>query len=149
MSCRRRGIAEASILLAVVFLLALYGMILMPGQQGRFRGTAQWCLLVLVCIEAVFMAGVTIGNRPVVTTGDLRSRAGYQDHTQEALSYLRRQDDAFYRVEKYYGSAELFGGGINAFSRYETGKTKPPLALVKLFKLLDRHPDFLDELKMD
>ena len=43
--------------------------------------------------------------------------------------------------------AELFGGGVNAFSRYENGKTKPPLALVKLFKLLDRHPDLLDELR--
>lgn len=43
-------------------------------------------------------------------------------------------------------AAEIFGGGINAFSRYENGKTKPPLALVKLFKLLDRHPDLLNEL---
>lgn len=44
-------------------------------------------------------------------------------------------------------AAELFGGGVNAFSRYENGKTKPPLALVKLFKLLDRHPDLLDEVR--
>ena len=44
-------------------------------------------------------------------------------------------------------AAELFGGGVNAFSRYENGKTKPPLALVKLLKLLDRHPDLLDELR--
>lgn len=43
-------------------------------------------------------------------------------------------------------AAEIFGGGINAFSRYENGKTKPPLALVKLLKLLDRHPDLLNEL---
>ena len=43
-------------------------------------------------------------------------------------------------------AADLFGGGINAFSRYENGKTKPPLALVKLFKLLDKHPDLLNEL---
>jgi 4-azaleucine resistance transporter AzlC len=42
-------------------------------------------------------------------------------------------------------AAELFGGGVNAFSRYENGKTKPPLALVKLFKLLDRHPELLNE----
>jgi len=28
-------------------------------------------------------------------------------------------------------AAEIFGGGLNAFSRYEKGKTKPPLALVK------------------
>jgi HTH-type transcriptional regulator / antitoxin MqsA len=44
-------------------------------------------------------------------------------------------------------AAELFGGGANAFSRYETGKTKPPLALVKLFKVLDRHPDLLAEVR--
>lgn len=42
-------------------------------------------------------------------------------------------------------AAEIFGGGINAFSRYENGKTKPPLALVKLLKILDRHPDLLSE----
>jgi HTH-type transcriptional regulator/antitoxin MqsA len=44
-------------------------------------------------------------------------------------------------------AAELFGGGVNAFSRYENGKTKPPLALVKLFKILDRHPDLLNEVR--
>lgn len=33
-------------------------------------------------------------------------------------------------------AAEIFGGGVNAFSRYENGKTKPPLALVKLLKVL-------------
>ena len=44
-------------------------------------------------------------------------------------------------------AAEIFGGGINAFSRYETGKTKPPLALVNLLKVLDRHPDLLDEIR--
>ena len=44
-------------------------------------------------------------------------------------------------------AAEIFGGGVNAFSRYENGKTKPPLALVKLLKVLDRHPDLLDEIR--
>ena len=44
-------------------------------------------------------------------------------------------------------AAEIFGGGVNAFSRYENGKTKPPLALVKLLKVLDRHPDLLAEVK--
>lgn len=44
-------------------------------------------------------------------------------------------------------AAELFGGGPNAFSRYENGKTRPPLALVQLFKLLDKHPSLINELK--
>ena len=44
-------------------------------------------------------------------------------------------------------AGEIFGGGVNAFSRYENGKTKPPLALVKLLRVLDRHPDLLDEVR--
>jgi len=44
-------------------------------------------------------------------------------------------------------AAAIFGGGVNAFSRYETGKTKPPLALVKLLRVLDRHPDLLNEIR--
>lgn len=43
-------------------------------------------------------------------------------------------------------AAEIFGGGPNAFSRYESGKTQPPLALVQLFKLLNNHPELLNEL---
>jgi len=60
----------------------------------------------------------------------------------EFIATVRRKLDLDQRE-----AAELFGGGINAFSRYENGKTKPPLALVKLFKLLERHPDLLDELR--
>ena len=47
-------------------------------------------------------------------------------------------------------AGEIFGGGVNAFSRYENGKTKPPLALIKrlkLFKVLDHHPDLLNEVR--
>lgn len=44
-------------------------------------------------------------------------------------------------------AGEIFGGGANAFSRYETGKTKPPLSLVKLLKVLDRHPELLNEIR--
>jgi HTH-type transcriptional regulator/antitoxin MqsA len=44
-------------------------------------------------------------------------------------------------------ASRIFGGGVNAFSRYETGKTQPSLALVHLLKLLDRHPEQLEELR--
>ena len=40
-------------------------------------------------------------------------------------------------------AAAIFGGGVNAFSRYESGKAVPPVALVKLFKILDMHPGLL------
>ena len=81
------------------------------------------------------------------------------DRYSESIGVFQRQVNAAFvdpnyitRVRKKLDldqrqAAELFGGGVNAFSRYENGKTKPPLALVKLFKLLDRHPELLDELR--
>ena len=44
-------------------------------------------------------------------------------------------------------AGEIFGGGPNAFSRYESGKTNPSIPLVMLLKLLDRHPYLWDEVK--
>ncbi len=43
-------------------------------------------------------------------------------------------------------AAEMFGGGVNAFSRYENGQTKPPLALVILLKLLNQKPELLHDI---
>lgn len=44
-------------------------------------------------------------------------------------------------------AAEIFGGGVNAFSRYESGTIRPPVALVKLLRVLDRHPELLPEVR--
>lgn len=44
-------------------------------------------------------------------------------------------------------AGEIFGGGVNAFSRYETGKTRPPVSVVKLLKILDKHPELLSEVR--
>lgn len=44
-------------------------------------------------------------------------------------------------------AAALTGGGHNAFSRYERGEAKPLPAVMHLFRLLDQHPELLEELK--
>lgn len=43
-------------------------------------------------------------------------------------------------------AGELFGGGVNAFSRYERGETPVPRALSQIFTLLHAHPELLPEL---
>ena len=81
------------------------------------------------------------------------------DRYSELIGQFQRQVNATYVDPSYIAkvrrkldldqreAAELFGGGVNAFSRYENGKTKPPLALVTLLKLLDRHPELLSEIR--
>lgn len=82
------------------------------------------------------------------------------DRYSEWLGQFQRQVNAAYVDPGYIAqvrkkldldqrqAAEIFGGGVNAFSRYENGRTQPPLALVKLLKLLDRHPDLLGEVRV-
>lgn len=77
----------------------------------------------------------------------------------QAMAQLQRQVNAeqgtpafITRVRSKLGlsqrsAGKLFGGGPNAFNRYESGLTQPPQALVQLLGLLDRRPELLDELR--
>ena len=74
----------------------------------------------------------------------------------EALAKLRTKVDAeesaeLARIRKKLKltqrrAAAIAGGGVNAFSRYENGKAKPVAAVINLFRLLDKHPELIDEL---
>ena len=44
-------------------------------------------------------------------------------------------------------AADIFGGGPNAFSRYERGDASPVRATSHLLRLLDKHPEQLGELQ--
>lgn len=44
-------------------------------------------------------------------------------------------------------ASEIFGGGVNAFSRYEKGKAQPHPSIIKLLRVLDHHPELLDEVR--
>ncbi len=74
----------------------------------------------------------------------------------DALEKLRSKVDVaeaeeLARIRKKLGlsqrkAAELTGGGVNAFSRYENGKAKPVPAVINLFRLLDKHPELIGEI---
>lgn len=63
-----------------------------------------------------------------------------------------KEQELFRRVRQKLGltqkqAAEITGGGVNAFGRYERGEASPVAGVVNLFRLLDRHPELLDELR--
>ena len=107
--------------------------------------------------EATTLSEVTGDYCPAC--GEVVLNREHGDRYSELLGQFQRQVNAAYvdpgfiaKVRKKLDldqrqAAEIFGGGVNAFSRYENGKTKPPLALVKLLKVLERHPDLLDEVR--
>lgn len=46
-------------------------------------------------------------------------------------------------------ASKIFGGGVNAFSRYENGKAVPHPATIQLLRMLNNHPELLNEIKND
>ncbi len=93
------------------------------------------------CGEAVLEMGESARASALMLDFNKEVNASLVDPT--FIAAVRRKLDLDQRE-----AGEIFGGGVNAFSRYETGKTKPPLALVKLLRILDRHPELLGEVKV-
>lgn len=89
--------------------------------------------------------------------GDCHFDAGEGERYGAALDALRVEADAktaaaLRATRKKLGLRQteaglLFGGGRTAFSQYERCKAKPPQSTILLFKLLDKHPELLRELR--
>ena len=91
--------------------------------------------------------------------GEVEFEAGEGVRFAEAIKQLAKEVDTkesteLARIRKklkltQQEAALLTGGGPNAFSRYERGKAKPLRSVTNLFKLLDKHPELLDEIQVD
>lgn len=92
------------------------------------------------CDESVLEASESRRTMELMLAFSKQVNASFVD--PEFIASVRKKLDLDQRE-----AGEIFGGGVNAFSRYENGKTKPPVALVKLLKVLDRHPELLDEVR--
>lgn len=86
---------------------------------------------------------------------DAKSQARFVAASDEAVLSQRKKEQAeLARIRKKLKltqrqAAALTGGGHNAFSRYERGEAQPVAAVTNLFKVLDRHPELLDEIRPD
>ena len=92
------------------------------------------------CGEGIFTASQT--EVYLKALQDFRDQV---DASPLAPSEIRRIRKRFGLTQKAAG--ELFGGGIRAFSQYERGLSRPGKSTDTLLKLLDRHPDLLDEVR--
>jgi len=87
---------------------------------------------------------------------EFATREDAERFSREMASGMARIDEAmaaFVRATrkklglKQAEAADLFGGGVNAFSEYERGIRKPAKSTILLLKLLGSHPALLDEIR--
>lgn len=105
------------------------------GKALEYEQTGAWCDH---CGE-----GIMTGEEAAATEPQLDEFMTSVDRDEAAeLVRIRKKLNLTQRE-----AARLTGGGHNAFSRYERGEAKPLPAVINLFRLLDRHPELLKEIK--
>ena len=76
----------------------------------------------------------------------------YRRYTEEQAKLLDSLSSEIRKIRKKLNLtqiqiAEVIGVGKMAFSRYERGQSRPAPSLVKLLRLMDRHPELLAEIQ--
>ena len=105
------------------------------GESTQVSGLSGW--FCTACDEAIF-------------DDDSARRYGEAGDALIARARTHRQTE-IRRIRKKLGltqieAGKLVGVGKVAFSRYERGETQAPEPLVKLLRLVDRHPELLGEI---
>jgi HTH-type transcriptional regulator / antitoxin MqsA len=104
------------------------------GAVLRYKQVGAWCQH---CDECVMTGAETEATAPQIQ----RFMAEVDEAERKLLLRVREKLQLTQRQ-----AARLTGGGHNAFSRYERGEAQPLPAVVNLFRLLDKHPELVNEL---
>lgn len=92
----------------------------------------------------------TCGADPVLQEQILRNQTRIADAKRHADGLLTSGEIRAIRNTLHLSqqdAALLFGGGANAFSKYERGDVTQSVSMDRLLRLVARHPDLLNELR--
>lgn len=91
----------------------------------------------------------TCGTQMVIPAQERRNSARVRDEFRKIDGYLTGEEIKAVRKRLNFTQIEastLFGGGVNAFSKYERSEIVQSKAMDRLLRLLDTHPDALQSL---
>ena len=97
---------------ACLFLI-FYTILIAALPFRRVKNFSKLILLLVTVVELVNFSNITINDRPVIYTSEFKQKAGYNDYTKEAISYLKANDKSFFRVHKEYSSGVAVHTSIN------------------------------------
>jgi len=106
---------DKTLRIIVIMFLILNALFVFSLSIKSFTNVAQILLLVLTCVELVVMSSREINpsKRLAIMATDLEEKTGYNDYTNEAVSYLKKNDKSFFRIQKNYTSTPALFSGLN------------------------------------
>lgn len=105
-------------------------------KEFKYQQPGEWCNS---CEEGVLHSSDMDATELLLS--DFRAKVdGYLASTE-----IKRIRNKLSLTQK--SASSIFGGGHNAFSRYETGTARQSKATDNLLRLLDKHPHLLNEIQ--
>ena len=97
--------------IAIFLGLISAGFVLFSFEKSR--RFAPVFLLAITLVELAIFSYDSVNTRDVVTKADMQKKAGYNDHSIEAISFVKQFDKDFFRIEKNYGSSPAMHTSLN------------------------------------
>lgn len=108
-------IVDETVSIFVKIFLVLYAILLFAMSKAKNTLNLKYTFVVLVCIELIYLSGLTVNRRTIVSASEIKEKVGYNDYTLEAVAYLKSIDKSFYRIDKggYFSGGAIHGSLID------------------------------------
>ncbi len=93
--------------------LTLYAVLIFLLKFKRIQNIIKSAILLLAATELISFSTITVNERPVITGEELKQKTGFNDYSNEAISYLNSIDKTFFRISKDYSSGPAMHSSIN------------------------------------
>jgi uncharacterized membrane protein YfhO len=96
---------------ATIFLF-LYAILIYLLKVKRIQSIIKLSLILIISVELIQFSNITV-DRPVITGDELKQKVGFNDYTNDAVSFLKSKDKNFFRVSKDYSSGPATHSSLN------------------------------------
>jgi uncharacterized membrane protein YfhO len=93
--------------------LIVYAVLIYLHSIPKAKIWIPFALIFVVFVELSYFSYVTVNKRTVITSKDLKHKVGFNDYSTDAIAYLEKTDNSFYRIDKNYSSSLAYNGGLN------------------------------------
>lgn len=96
-----------------LFLLFVYAILIALIGNKKSFSMPRLLLLIIICVELSYFSSLTLNRRDAVKAKELTQKVSYNDYTVDALTFLKKQDKGFYRIDKDYNSGNAIHQSMN------------------------------------
>ncbi len=116
---QNKKILNAGLRDIVAVFLVIYSLLLYLIQLKKIKNLIKVLLILFISIELSVFSNITINNRPVIMGSESKQKIGYNDYTNDAVSYINNKDKSFFRINKNYSSGIPYSFNDSKIQKYK------------------------------